>query len=503
MKGAVASGHPLTCKAACDILEKGGNAFDAVVAAAFASTITEPTLTSLGGGGFLLFHDQQNGKDSLIDFFVNTPGLDCMNKTIPPLIPVDVKFRSTAQTFHIGTGSIAVPGTLKGLIHCHETLCSMNIDDILAPSLSYLKDGVEVTAQISYLLEILRPILTFSAYGREIFDLREGGRLYNPLLLEFLLSRSPDTWIERFYHAEPFPFHEDEKKGQCLLTQDDLSRYTVFERAPLDIPYRSCHLLTNPAPSFGGLLLCLSLSLLEDRDIGSLDISQRALLLVELMGTIQDMRNELPTNTGSYTFNEEKIRACRLEIEQLSKCSTGISRQGTTHISVIDAKGNAASLTSSNGSNSGCFFGDTGIMLNNMMGEDDLHPGGFYTLPPGNRVSSMMSPSFIRKNGDIFAVLGSGGSKRIRTALLQAIIHLIDLSMDVEKAVESPRLHLDDDGILQVEPGFNADAVSSLAEYYALNQWSVKDMYFGGVHTVLHDLSGHGDSRRGGYFMKV
>lgn len=504
MKGAVASGHPLTCQAACEVLKKGGNAFDAVVAAAFASTVTEPTLTSLAGGGFLLSHVQKSGEDKVIDFFVNTPGLGCDRVFVPDLIPANLRFRSTEQIFHIGIGSVAVPGTLMGLVHCFKTLCSLEIEDIIAPALRFLDEGVEVSALMSYLLKILRPILSYSDYGKEIYTVGEGGKLFNPLLREFLGSRSPDGWIESFYRSDPFPVERETADRKCILTAEDFKAYGVIERKPLDIHYRSYHILTNPPPSFGGLLLCLSLSLLEDRDLSALSPSERSVLLAQLMETMHELRKELPEDgLSSLPFDQKKLRSCRVEIEKLSKCAHPISRNGTTHISVIDAEGNAASMTSSNGSNSGCFFGETGIMLNNMMGEDDLHPDGFYASPPGKRVSSMMSPSFIKRDGDIFAVLGSGGSKRIRTALLQAIINLVDLGLDVSSAVENPRIHLDDDSILQVEPGFDSKVIDELAKWYRSNLWTEKDMYFGGVHTALHNLSGHGDSRRGGYFMKA
>ncbi|NIR17870.1 MAG: gamma-glutamyltransferase, partial [Desulfobacterales bacterium] len=144
-----------------------------------------------------------------------------------------------------------------------------------------------------------------------------------------------------------------------------------------------------------------------------------------------------------------------------------------------------------------------GVMLNNMMGEDDLHPDGFHSIPSGLRVGSMMSPTIIMKGDKITAVLGSGGSKRIRTAILQVIHNLLDRCMPVGEAVEAPRIHLDDDGVIQMEPGFSEEVSVSLAKRYPVNLWEGKDLYFGGVHTVTGELQGCGDSRRGGSFMRV
>ena len=504
MKGAVASGHPLTSEAACEMLKKGGNAFDAVVAAGFASVVAEPTLTRLAGGGFLLIHEHKSRCDRLIDFFVNTPGLGCKNISTPPLVPVDIRFRSTIQRFHIGIGSVAVPGALKGLLHCYDNFCTMDIDDLVKPAIRYLEEGIQVTETMAYLFHILRPIMTYEQYGKAICNIREGDKYYNPLLLKFLSDPSPEKWTKEVYTPEEWPFDQAEHNGECLLTREDFENYGVIDRDPLIIPYRNLKILTNPPPSFGGILLKLTFTLLNEYDVGSMTAGERHDLFVSIMKSIKEMREDVSEEEKTrFPFNKDIIRNAEIELENIFKGKTPISTQGTTHISVIDSEGNAASMTASNGSNSGCFMGDTGIMLNNMMGEDDLHPFGFYSVPPGRRVSSMMSPSFIKSTGEIFAVLGSGGSKRIRTAIPQSVVNIIDKKMDIDDAIESPRLHFDDDGILQIEPGFDQEIIDYLKKLYDINLWEHKDMYFGGVHTVLNDLSGKGDSRRGGSFIKV
>ncbi|HDZ87053.1 MAG TPA: hypothetical protein ENH38_00355, partial [Nitrospirae bacterium] len=460
--------------------------------------------TGLGGGGFMVCHKHKTRQDIVIDFFVNTPGVGCRNITPPQLIPVDIRFRSTIQRFYTGIGSVAVPGTLRGLIHCYKNFCTMDIGDIIRPALEYLEKGVEVTETMAYLLNILRPILTSEAYGREIFNVGKGDILYNPLLREFLNGSNPEQWLRRLYRFGHQPFLEHMNRGECLLTENDFRKYRVIERRPLIIRYRDYEIMTNPPPSFGGILLKLSLSLLNEYEISGMSDEEYRHLLASLMESTLEMKKDSPSDEKErFPFNRDIIMSAKRELDRIFRGVSSISTRGTTHISILDSDGNAASMTASNGSNSGCFFGDTGIMLNNMMGEDDLHPCGFYSLSPGRRVSSMMSPSLIRENGNIFGVMGSGGSKRIRTAIPQVIINLLDRGMDVRDAVEAPRLHLDEAGILQVEPGIDKDTIDSLNEHYDVNQWQYKDMYFGGVHTVLNDLTGHGDSRRGGCFMKV
>ncbi|MCI5149689.1 MAG: gamma-glutamyltransferase, partial [Candidatus Electrothrix sp. MAN1_4] len=173
--------------------------------------------------------------------------------------------------------------------------------------------------------------------------------------------------------------------------------------------------------------------------------------------------------------------------------------RGTTHVSIADSMGNIASMTCSNGEGAGYFVPETGIMLNNMMGEDDLHPAGFHAEPPGQRVGSMMSPSALLQNNEVKLVFGSGGSKRIRTALSQVLIQLIDFKRDLSEAVLAPRMYWDGDGeILQMEPGFTPEALQSLHDQVQVNVWQQPDLYFGGVHAVMPGVGGVGDPRRGG-----
>jgi gamma-glutamyltranspeptidase/glutathione hydrolase len=179
-----------------------------------------------------------------------------------------------------------------------------------------------------------------------------------------------------------------------------------------------------------------------------------------------------------------------------------VASGGTTHVSVRDAEGNAASMTTSNGEGSGYFAPGAGIMLNNMMGEDDLHPEGFHVSPPGLRVASMMAPALLLAGDAVRLALGSGGSKRIRTALLQVISNTVDFAMNPRDAVEAPRLHWDGQRV-QVEPGFPEAALAALAQRWPVNRWPAPDVYFGGVHVAASDGEGAGDPRRGGHAATV
>jgi gamma-glutamyltranspeptidase/glutathione hydrolase len=482
-QGIVAGGHPDTCGAAVEVLRGGGNAFDAVVAAGFAAAVAEPTLTGLGGGGFLLARTAA-GAETVFDFFVDTPGRGLPERALDPhFLPVTVHFGHADQEFNIGLGSVAVPGCLAGYLHVHARLGRLPLAAVLAPAVRLAREGVALNAQQAYLVEILQPILTFADAGRRLYTragrpLAESERLINRDLGAFLERLASATAAEAAAGFAAPGLAEriaaDMADGGGLLTADDLAAYRVCERAPVAIDYRGHQLLTNPPPSFGGSLLAVSLALLEQR--GPMPVwgsAEHVVRLVEVMIETDAIRSRGET--------AERLRFAR----------------GTTHVSVSDREGNVAAMTTSNGESSGYFAPETGVMLNNMLGEDDLHPDGFHAASPGERVSSMMCPSLLLRDGEVVLVLGSGGSKRIRTALAQVISNVVDFGMGPREAVEAPRLHWDGERV-QVEPGFPSGALAALSAAWRVNPWDDCNLYFGGVHAVAPGRRGAGDPRRGG-----
>ncbi len=477
MKAVVAAGHKLVCQAAFTILNQGGNAYDAAAAAGFMSAIAEPALSSLGGGGFLLAHSAA-GEEILFDFFSDTPGLGLKKTQLNPhFYPVTVGFSGSTQDFHVGMGSVAVPGCLAGYLHVHERLGRLPLANIVAPAIEAARHGVQITSQQAHFFELLQPILTMHEAGRRIYAphgtmLTTDELLINTDYANFLtkLSKEPNATL---YQGELATIiARDMATGKGLLSKKDLHKYTVIERQPLRGKYRGLELLTNPAPSFGGSLLCQALNRLEKYALHTFDFGSPPHLMAhaQVMIDVEDKRRQ-------------------------PQCS-----RGTTHISISDSDGNLAAMTTSNGEGSGYIVPGTGIMLNNMMGEDDLHPEGFHSSPPGIRVASMMCPTILLQDDQPALVIGSGGSKRIRTAIAQVISHVIDFKMDIQQAVELPRLHWDGK-ILQLEPGFTEKTVAQITEKWPSNVWISKGVYFGGVHGVLPGISGGGDPRRGGTTM--
>lgn len=486
---AVASGHERVTDAACRALEDGGNAFDAAVAGGFASAIAEPALTSLGGGGFLLARPA-GGEPRLFDFFVDAPGAGLAGPPHEPVLePVTVEFPGSSQVFHVGEGSVAVPGVLRGLLHVHEALGSLPLRVLLEPAIELAREGVVLNAHQAYFLELLRPITTRTAAGRMLFapggsHLVAGDHLRNPQLADFM-ETLPAGGDRELY--EGGVAREIARMHGGLVTLRDLADYRVAVRAPLRVGYRGAELLTNPPPSFGGSLLALSLRMFEVAELsGGFGQPLHLAWLASVMQEVDRVR-------GSGAPSELEPALWDASLGRLRQ-ATG----GTTQLSVCDADGGAASMTTSNGEGSGCFAPGTGIMLNNMMGEDDLHPDGFHASEPGLRVASMMSPSLLLRADAAPLVLGSGGSKRIRTALLQAVVDAVDFHMGVRELVEAPRVHWDGE-VLHAEPGFAEASLEALARRWPVHAWDVQDVYFGGVHAVSLDGQAAGDPRRGGH----
>jgi gamma-glutamyltranspeptidase/glutathione hydrolase len=184
-----------------------------------------------------------------------------------------------------------------------------------------------------------------------------------------------------------------------------------------------------------------------------------------------------------------------------------VSRRGTTQISVVDALGNLASMTLSNGEGSGYVIPGTGIMFNNMLGEEDLNPRGFQRWPENRRISSMMAPSLLFTSEGRAVATGSGGSNRIRSAILQVLCNLVDFGMTLNQAVTAPRIHFES-GLLNLEPEREPSVLRALArEFPHQKYWTARNLFFGGAHSVMRDpssgLSGIGDPRRGGVCLEV
>jgi gamma-glutamyltranspeptidase/glutathione hydrolase len=506
MKGVVTAGHPVTAEAGADVLRGGGNAVDAAVAAVLMSFVAESPLTGPGAGGFMLVHEEGLGSH-LLDFFVAAPGKGLTDPQPAALKPIDVAFAADAiQVFNVGPSSCGVPGTTRGLSNALERFGSVALGDLTGAPARAAREGVEVSAIQAFVLEILAPIFRSTPEGRALYEpegrpLRAGERLPIPELAD-LLDRLGSEGVDFLYTGDVGMAVSDwvlERGG--LLTRQDLRSYEVVEREPARASFRGREVLTNPPPSSGGILIADALELLERIDRPG---DTRALAEV-IAATNRARDEEFLQGLASKDYADRFLAEDALD----SVAGEIASRLGsTTHISVMDADGGCASVTCSNGACSGVVVPGTGVHLNNMLGEEDLNPQGYHRHTPGMRVPSMMSPTVALVDGHPEIALGSAGSNRIRSAILQTIAGVIDRGLPAQAAVDAPRIHVEGD-LIDAEPGVDPDALAELTDAgWKLRRWDEPNLYFGGVQAVALDrdsgrLSGGGDARRGGVVVTV
>jgi gamma-glutamyltranspeptidase/glutathione hydrolase len=348
---------------------------------------------------------------------------------------------------------------------------------VVAPARRLADEGLPLNEYQAYVFGLLEPIVTLTPEAAAIFApggrlLRAGDHFANPELAAFLASLD-ERGFAAPHIADPMVVAVD--AGGGLLTTGDLASYRVVEREPIRVGYRGAIVLTNPPPSFGGALVALGLAHLDREPPAPWGSAAHAVRITDAMVEQADAR--LAGDAMA------RLRATR----------------GTTHVSVADADGNVATMSTSNGEGSGIVAPGTGVLLNNMLGEDDLHPAGFHSSHAGERVGSMMAPVVVL-DADHRPLLaaGTGGSARIRTSLLQVVAGAIDEpSIPLAEVVDRPRLHWDGE-IVQLEAGMPPEALAAVADRWPANEWDERSLYFGGVHAVRPGRSAAGDARRGG-----
>jgi gamma-glutamyltranspeptidase/glutathione hydrolase len=500
MRGVVAAGHPVTAEAGADVLRSGGNAVDAAVACVLMSFVAESPLTGPGAGGFMVVH--AGGESHLLDFFVAAPGLGLDGREPAALVPIDVRFSEDAvQRFNVGPASCGAYGTTLGLTETLRRFGTASIGELTAAPTRAARDGIEVVPMQAFLFRVLEPILMSTPecaaiYAPEGRLLAEGDTIRLPELGD-LLDRLGAEGCGFLYKGDVAHAVSDwvlEHGG--MLSRDDLASYEVIEREPARVSYRGREVLTNPPPSSGGILIADALGILE-----RLDQPHDPFVIAEVMESTNRARDEAFLEG----LRTEGFLERFLAKQALDSVATEVrSRLGnTTHISVMDAEGACASVTCSNGSCSGVVVPGTGVHLNNMLGEEDLNPMGFHRHTPGVRVPSMMAPTVVLRDGRPEIAIGSAGSNRIRSAILQTILGIEDHGLPAQDAVSAPRIHVEA-GQVDAEPGIDGAALDLLEQAgWTVRRWSELNLFFGGVQAVARNpetgrLTGGGDPRRGG-----
>jgi gamma-glutamyltranspeptidase / glutathione hydrolase len=489
--GVIAAGHPVCAQTGADAMRNGGNAVDGALAAMLASFACEPLLTSLGAGGYMLVVEP--GKEPvLLDFFVEAPGRGADAGALATLVPVSVSFGDAIQVFNIGPASVGTYGMAAGVCEASSRFGRIPLDELVRPAVKLARGGVELNGPQAYVIEILAGIVTstpecaalFAPDGRVV---RAGDIVRQPELADSL-ERLGSEAAAPFFTGDIAAAIVDwlaERGG--IVTAEDLAEYEVVDRTPIRVAYRGREVVTNPPPSAGGILIAHALALL-DREPSAPDLGQ----------VVATMERTQAERTPEFIEGLDDPEFVKRFLARRSSLGS------TTHVAVLDREGWACSVTCSNGSCSGVVVPGTGIHLNNMLGEQDLNPLGFHRHPPGRRMPSMMSPTTVLREGAPELVLGSAGSNRIRSAILQTIIRVIDDGLEAGDAVQAPRVHFED-GVVYAEPGIDTGALEHAGR--AIARFRELNLFFGGVQAVARDrhgrFSGGGDPRRGGAALVV
>lgn len=518
-RGAIAAGDPQTVQAGLQILSRGGNAVDAAVAAAFASFVIEYPLVNIGGSGIATVGDSRTGTFSVYDFFSDMPSGSFTAES--DFREVTVDYGPTSQPFYIGRASVAVPGAVAGLSKLAAELGTLPLSTLLEPAVHLAREGVVLSEALANAYQLLLPIFTDTPALAAIYvpggrPVQISERLRLPRLAATLLQLGQEGADYFYCGGLGRQIVGDQQEHGGLLTATDLANYEVLHAEAIAVEYRNFTVLLPPPSSIGGVLVGFALALLRTFDLDDVrhNSARHIQLLAEVMRQTNIAREAWkkhdapPTQKIAWFLSDSNVEPY---VHRLRASLEGAERErepaqdpgpaSTTQISVADGSGGVVSITTSAGEYAGYVVGDTGVCLNNMLGEIDLHPDGFHQIPAGERLSTMMTPTIVLKDGAPLLAVGSGGANRIRSAVLQTIGNVLDFGMAANDAVNAPRVHFEDD-VLQLEGGIASSTAKDLAALgYHVNAWESRHMFFGGAHMVLMRdgcLTPAGDLRRGG-----
>jgi len=480
--------EPVAAQVGAQVLQSGGNAVDAAVAVAFALAVTHPSAGNLGGGGFLLLRFA-DGRATFIDF----------REMAPLAASRDMYVGADGQLTRdslIGWRAAAVPGTVRGLELAHRKYGSKPWGELLQPAIRLAAEGVTLSYAEARSLCGARARLAQFEESRRIF--LNGGACYEPgqVLRQPDLARTLERIARHgardFYEGETAQILADEmRKHGGLVTLEDLRGYTAVERTPLRGSYRGYTILTAPLPSSGGIGLLQMLGMLDGTGYEKAGAGSAASLhwLAEVMRRYFADRAEY---LGDADFSSVPVRGLldagyiasrRASIRPdraTPSTELGAGRpvrepEETTHFNVIDAEGNAAALTYTinNSYGNAVTVPRLGFLLNNEMDDFAVQPGkpnmfGLIqgeanAIAPRKRPLSAMTPTIVEKDGRLVMALGAPGGPRIISGVLQVLVHVIDFGMDIQQAVDQPRIHhqwMPDR--LYHEPGFSPDTLDLL-----------------------------------------
>jgi gamma-glutamyltranspeptidase/glutathione hydrolase len=487
--GMVVSQSEIASDIGWQVIRSGGNAVDAAVATAFALAVTHPTAGNIGGGGFIVFRSA-NGDAAAYDFREAAPA-----GSGPEMWLKDGKYSS--ELHHNSHRAVGVPGTVAGLHLAWKEQGSKPWKDLVAPAIALARDGFELSHALAMSLE--RTLDSFQKYPASMAQFSKNGKPYQAgdVLKQADLARSlqriADQGPAGFYEGETALLLEKEMKANDgLITREDLKRYQAKKREVIKGTYRGHDVISMPPPSSGGIGVVQMLNLLEGYDLkaNGFGSAQNLHLMAESMRRFYADRAQFlgdpdfnPSMPVARLISKEYATTVRRTINpsRASKSSPTTftwptESQETTHLSVVDAKRNAVSMTYTleAGYGSKIVAPGTGFLLNNEMGDFNAGPGltteqGLIGTPPNlaqvsKRMLSSMSPTIVSKDGQLFMVTGSPGGRTIINTVLMTILNVVDFGMNAQEAVDAGRMHHQwlPDRLSMERFGFSADVIRQL-----------------------------------------
>lgn len=497
----MAASNGLAADAGIALAEAGGNAVDAAVAATLVSCATEPGVCSLGGGAFLLAG--RRGRHVMaIDANVEMPG-----RGQPP----DAfgrgmwEYRSGyAGGMHtaIGHGTIATPGTLRGLEHLHGEFGRAPWRDVLEPAIDVVRAGFPLgRSNHHYLQYVHEGLFGWHPPSYEVLHDADGALLdvgdtvHIPALADTLEALAAEG-VDLLHRGElGAMIVEDVAAHDGLLTREDLAAYRVEVGVARTVDVRGWAVATTPSPSIGGAVLAAMLLLLDDEPSGAwtLEATRRLVdVQVAVLGrraTHLDVADDL--RVAASAFVEEAVAAGLIEHG---------GSPATVQVSTADEDGLAVSITASSGYGSGVMTPGTGLWMNNSLGEFELNRRGLHAMPVGTRLPSNMAPTIVRRGPRVLSI-GSPGADRITTAILQVLAGVIGARLPLDEANRHPRVHVvrGEDGDVQV---WHEEDLEMPPVPHETRSFPAASMLFGGVGVVesggQRGIDAQADPRRDG-----
>ena len=485
---AVVTGHPLASQVGNAILEKGGNAVDAAVAVQFALAVVYPRAGNLGGGGFLVYRSSDGSTDAL-DYREKAPAAANRNMYLDSLKnPID----GLSTKGHLAAG---VPGTVAGLVAAHERYGKLAWEDLVQPAIDLAIQGFPISeTEAERLNDFQEEFLAFNTTECPfIKEQWQAGDMLVQADLAATLERIKGQKAAGFYQGETAALIVKEMaSGNGIITAEDLANYQPTWREAITGNYDDYKIISMPPSSSGGVALLQMLGMVEDAPLNEYGFHSVAAthLMVEAERRAYADRSEYLGDSDFYpvpldSLIDEEYLHYRMSDFQADSASVSdqlaagnfvYSKESfeTTHTSIVDAEGNAVSLTTTLNSNFGCkvVVDGAGFFLNNEMDDFSIKPGtpnqfGLVgaeanAIQPGKRMLSSMTPTIIEKDGELFMILGAPGGSTIITAVFQVFINVAEFGMPLDSAVWAPRFHhqwLPDE--IWVEPTALGDEVKS------------------------------------------